>query len=320
MSAGDFSSPDGSRLASRRVSVLIPVYKGEAFVAKAVQSALNQSFPDVEVVIVNDGSPDDSRRVLEPFMSLPNVRYVEKPNGGVASARNAGLRVATGCYVALLDQDDAWLPNKLERQVALLESRPEVALVHADVTYIGPDDGVLPHDPHFPVKVEGRCFREFFIANPVMACTALVRRSVLDEVGSFDEAIRFSDDYDLWLRIVRRHAVAYVDEPLALYRVHDSNESRKIVGIVSATMEVLRKALRTMPECRETVGRCNVRKRFARLHCALARDHFRQNAWSRFSVHWLRAAMLDWPTVLQLGLPEPVRDRLRWYSKRLGFG
>ena len=148
MSAGDFSSPDGSRLASRRVSVLIPVYKGEAFVARAVQSALNQSFPDVEVVIVNDGSPDDSRRVLEPFLSLPNVRYVEKPNGGVASARNAGLRVATGCYVALLDQDDAWLPHKLERQVALLESRPEVALVHADVTYDGPDDGVLPHDPH----------------------------------------------------------------------------------------------------------------------------------------------------------------------------
>lgn len=301
------------------VSVLIPIYKGEAFVRRAVESALAQTYPYVEVVIVNDGSPDNSRQVLEPFVTLPNVRYVEKRNGGVASARNAGLRVATGAYVALLDQDDAWDPHKLERQVAVLESRPEVALVHADVTYVGPDDRVLPHDPYFPANVQGHCFREFFVANPVMACTALVRRSVLDEVGGFDEAIRFSDDYDLWLRIVRHHAVAYIDEPLALYRLHDANESRKTAGIVLATMQVLRKSLSTIPDCRALVGDDALRVRFSRLECALSCFHFESRGWIAFAWHFGRAFWYDHSTALAIGLPNPALDRMRWYASRLGL-
>lgn len=301
------------------VSVITPVFGGERFVARAVESALAQSYRPVEMVIVNDGSPDRSKEVLAPFLSLPSVRYVEKPNGGVASARNAGLRIATGAYVALLDQDDAWYPHKLERQVAVLKSRTELALVHADVDYVDANGALLPHDPYFPARVEGNCFREFFLANPVMACTAVARRSAIDEAGGFDEAIPFSDDYDLWLRIARRHEVAYVDEPLAMYRLHGSNESRKTVGIVSATMQVLRKALETIPDCEQLVGRHGIRARFAQLECALSRHYFSNREWVRFGAHWLRALLLDRRTAVDLGLPAATLDRLRWYSKRLGL-
>lgn len=304
---------------SNLVTILIPVFKGEAFVARAVESALTQTQPDVELVIVNDGSPDNSRRVLEPYLSRPNVRYIEKANGGVASARNAGLAIAKGCYVALLDQDDAWFPQKLARQVAILDARPEVALVHGDVTYVGPNDEVLPHDPYFPAKVEGRCFDKFFMANPVMACTAVFRRRVLAESGGFDEGIAFSDDYDLWLRIARHHEVAYIDEPLAMYRMHADNESRKIAGIVSATMHTLRKALRTIPDCRTLVGDANIRLRFARLECALSRFHFSNRRWLPFVWHLARAATHDTATAAALGLPANALDRLHWYSKKLGL-
>lgn len=301
------------------VSVIVPVYKGRDFVARAVASARSQTYSRVEIVVVNDGSPDDSQRVLQPYLDLPNVKYVEKSNGGVASARNAGLSVSTGEFVALLDQDDVWYPQKLERQVAVLSRHPEVALVHADVTYIDADDAVLPRNPYFPAAVEGRCFERFFMANPVMACTALFRRSVVDAVGGFDEAIRFSDDYDLWLRIVRHHAVAYIDEPLAMYRVHGDNESRKTGGIVGATMQTLRKALQTIPDCRALVGDANVRLRFARLESALSRFHFSQHQWPRFAWHFLQAVRHDRKTASEFGLPAPALDRLRWYGKRLGL-
>jgi len=304
---------------SGKVSVLIPVYKGETYLGRAVESALAQTYPNLELLIVNDGSPDNSRQVLQPYLSRPNVRYIEKANGGVASARNAALSVATGEYVALLDQDDAWHPQKLERQVAVLSQHPEVALVHADVTYIDANDTVLPRDPYFPASVEGRCFDRFFMANPVMACTALFRRRVVDELGGFDEAIRFSDDYDLWLRIVRHHAVAYIDEPLAMYRVHGSNESRKVGGIVGATMQTLRKALQTIPDCRALVGSANVRLRFARLESALSRFHFSQGDWPRFAWHFLQAVRYDRKTAAAMALPAPTLDRLRWYGKRMGW-
>lgn len=302
-----------------RVSVLIPVYKGEEFVAQAVASALAQTHADVEIIIVNDGSPDGSRRALAPFLDLPNVKYIEKKNGGVASARNAALQVATGDYIALLDQDDLWVPHKLARQIAMFEQDSSVALVHADVTYIAADGSVLPRDPYFPKRVEGNCFSAFFMANPVMACTAVVRRSVLTDIGGFDETIRFADDYDLWLRIVRHHAVAYVDDPLAMYRVHASNESKKTVGIVSATMQVLRKALKTLPECAALVGPGNIDVRFARLECAISRHYFLRRHWGRFAQHWLKALARDRRTTFQLGLPAAALDRLQWYSKKLGL-
>lgn len=305
---------------SSLVSVLIPVYKGAAFVAQAIESALAQTYEDVELVIVNDGSPDDSRRVIEPYVSSPKVKYVEKPNGGVASARNAGLRSATGTYVGFLDQDDVWYPSKLSRQVAVLDRRPNVALVHSDVTYVDADGNQLPRDPYFPAKVEGSCFARFFMANPVMTCTALVRRSVIDAAGGFDEAIRFSDDYDLWLRIARHHEIAYVDEPLAMYRLHGQNESRKVAGIVTATVQVLRKALRTIPDCRALVGENNIRVRFAQLECALSQHYFSTGNWGRFGLHLVRALLNDAATARVRGLPGPAMNRLQWYRKRLGLG
>ena len=173
--------------------------------------------------------------------------------------------------------------------------------------------------PLFLWLTYGPAYLLLVLANPVMACTAVVRRSVLTEIGGFDETIRFADDYDLWLRIVRHHAVAYVDEPLAMYRVHASNESKKTVGIVSATMQVLRKALKTLPECAALVGPGNIDVRFARLECAISRHYFLSRHWGRFAQHWLRALARDRQTTFQLGLPPAVLDRLQWYFKRVGL-
>lgn len=138
-------------------------------------------------------------------------------------------------------------------------------------------------------------------------------------VFEFDESIQFSDDYDLWMRIVHDHAVAYVDEPLARYRLHDANESRKIAGIVSATIQVLRKTLRAFPDARALVGDDQVRRRFAQLECALSRHHFEQSQWAQFVRHLVLAMVHDRRVAQVRALPEPALDRLQWYARRMGL-
>lgn len=302
------------------VSVITPVYRGERFVSQAVQSVLDQTYPNIELIIVNDGSPDRSREILAPLLGLPKVRYVEQKNAGVAAARNTGLRLARGEFIALVDQDDLWYPQKLALQIDCFRRKPALGLVHGDVSYIDDAGRPLPRDPYFPANVSGRCLRQLFCGNPVMTCSVLFTRAAVERVGGFDDAIRFSDDYDLWLRMAAAgYEFAYIDRPIAKYRLHGANESRDTIGIVSATLQVLRKALRAIPGCRELVGGELVDRRLSSLECALSRVHFENRRWSLFAWHVCRALWYHRATAFQRGLPGPALDRLRWYSKRLGL-
>src|SRR5438067_2461064 len=118
------------------VSVIMPVYRGERFVAAAIESVLAQTYRSFELLIVNDGSPDASAREIARFLPHRQIKYIEQQNAGVAAARNTGLAHATGELVALLDQDDLWLADKLDRQIAYLDARPDVGLVHTRVQCI----------------------------------------------------------------------------------------------------------------------------------------------------------------------------------------
>ena len=300
----------------RRVSIVMPVYKGERFIARAIESVLGQTYPHIELIIVNDGSPDSSAEIIKPYIADGRVKYIEQKNAGVAAARNTALQHATGTYIGLCDQDDEWLPHKAEKQMEYLGAHPEAGLVHGDVDFIDEFGQPLPHEPYFPAAVSGQCFARMYMGNPVMAVAAMFRRSVVDAVGSFDPAIRYSDDYDLWLRIAACHAVGYLDEPVARYRWHAENNSHHQVAIREYTLRVLRKAERELPDACSRVPLADRRLRYCRLYDQLAHCARAESRPFAAVGYALRAAASDpWRTANSV-IPTSVRNRAAWYWSR----
>lgn len=199
------------------VSAILPVYNRETSVARAVESVLAQTYRPLELIVVDDGSTDGTRRVLEQFGA--RITLLRQPNAGAYAARNLGLRHARGEFVAFIDSDDVWFPHRLSAQVPLMQ-RPEVGLVFGDAIHVTPHGRsertcfrVSP--PH-----RGRVAPQFAWSNFVPTTCVLVRRGILDEAGGFPESNAISVDYLMWFRIALRHELDYVDAPVAEYMVH----------------------------------------------------------------------------------------------------
>ena len=166
----------------KRVSVIIPAYNADNFIAESVTSALNQTYPDVEIIVVNDGSTDNTEKSLAPFMDL--IIYIKKENGGPASARNIAIKRSTGEYICFLDADDIFLPHKLERQVNFMEKNSECGLVFADASIIGGKEAIRRDSLLGGLPVyQGHVFRHLFINNFIITLTVMIRREVLDKCG-----------------------------------------------------------------------------------------------------------------------------------------
>lgn len=195
-----------------RVSVIIPTYNSGPLVVEAVESALAQTAPPHEVIVVDDGSTDDTADRLTRFGD--RIRYVRQTNARVAAARNNGVRTATGDAVAFLDADDVWHPEKLARQVAALDADPDLGLVGTDVF---PWPGGLP-DPPVASAVTRYTTDAMLPNNPITTSSVLVRRAVLDRAGEFDRQLFGPEDYDLWLRCSRVAGVGILGCQLTGYR------------------------------------------------------------------------------------------------------
>ncbi len=205
---------------SGSVSVVIPSYNRAHYLPRAVASVLAQTVPVQEVLIVDDGSTDDTEAVVGG-LSGP-IRYFRKPNGGPGSARNVGIREARGQYVALLDTDDVWLPGKIARQVEILDTRPEVVLVHTAAAIIGAD-GRPTGDVWGKPEYRGWVRKKLLFANGINASSVLARKSVLEAAGGYDERFLLLENWELWLRVSRHGEFAYLEDRLIQYRIHDDN-------------------------------------------------------------------------------------------------
>ncbi|MDE2489565.1 MAG: glycosyltransferase family 2 protein [Elusimicrobia bacterium] len=197
-----------------KVSVVIPVYNGAATIERAVRSALAQTLRDLEVVVVDDGSTDATPEVLARI-SDPRLRVVRQANAGRSRARNVAVREARAPYVAMLDADDLAYPDRLARQAALLDARPEIALCGTWADWIEPDGTKREwRQPVEPEDVRSAMLR----SNCFIHSTVMVRKEAFEEAGGYDERLVFSEDYDLFLRLVARHAGANVPQVLGAYR------------------------------------------------------------------------------------------------------
>lgn len=213
-SGADPVSHRGREPARPRVSVVIPTYNRAALCARAVRSALAQTLKDVEVIVVDDGSTDGTReRLASEFGSA--VRVLCQSNAGVSAARNAGVRAARAPLIAFLDSDDTWHVDKLEAQVAWLDSHPDFALVLCDLAIVRTDGslaGTLSRRSRLPR--DGDILADVLRAPALVPSTVLVRKRAFEEVGGFDADLRTAEDVDLHLRIAARHKIGLLDRPL----------------------------------------------------------------------------------------------------------
>jgi glycosyltransferase involved in cell wall biosynthesis len=210
------------------ISVIIPSYNNAPYIGRAIDSILTQSFTDFEIII-DDCSTDNSREVIESYLSKDariHVIYHEQ-NKGVSAARNNGIRVATGNYIAILDADDAFLPTRLDCMHKKITENPDIALVHSDIYVITEQEeiiGILKGDASYSRGyVQGEVLRRrgCHLDKPLM------KKECIESVGLYDESLMGGEDYDLYHRLTHRYPVDYVQEPLYLYRLHGTNVTKR---------------------------------------------------------------------------------------------
>jgi glycosyltransferase involved in cell wall biosynthesis len=197
-----------------RVSVLISTYNRLPKVKEAIDSVLKQTYRDFELWVVDDGSTDGTGELLKVFGN--KIKYLCQVNRGVSAARNLGLKVSRGKYVAFLDSDDLWEPRKLEIQVRCMEANPQFPLCYTDEIWIRMGVRVNPKKKH--AKYSGWIFEKCLPLCIISPSSAIMKRTLLDEIGGFDENLPVCEDYDFWLRVTRRYPVLFIDKKLIVKR------------------------------------------------------------------------------------------------------
>ena len=252
------------------VSVIIHTYNNEKFIAETVASVLNQTYKDYEIIVVDDGSVDGTRDVLMPYMQ--KIRYHYKENGGIASAKNAGIGLSQAEFVAFLDHDDLWVPDKLQLQMEHFNENPQIGLVYAKYTSFR-DGKELRTKPE--KGYSGWIFKELLSKSFIQTSTVVVKRECLDAVGPYDETFSLGDEYDMFLRIARKFQCGFVDKGLTRYRVHDTNASNNDFLFDNENLGVYKKIYNNFTDL-DGVEKKILRKRIARYSMKVAEGLYSQ--------------------------------------------
>ena len=210
-----------------QVSVIIPTYNRAHLLRESIESVLSQTHRDLELIVVDDGSTDDTEKVVSSY--LPHLTYLYQEHQGVSAARNKGLERAQGNYLTFLDSDDLWLPTKLQLQMRFMKHHPDALICYTEEIWIRRGVRVNPMKKH--KKYSGMIFEYCLPRCIVSPSSVLIDPRVLDDVGTFDETFEACEDYDLWLRISSRYPIYLIDTPLIVKRGgHDDQLSHTIIS------------------------------------------------------------------------------------------
>ena len=227
------------------VSVVVATYNMGRFLPEAVRSALGQTYSNVEVIIVDDGSSDDTPAIVTQWRDEVRVRVHRQSNQGQTSAKNKGIELSRGSYLGFLDADDVWLPDKLARQMPLFAGRPQVGVVYSDYERMDQDGRPLPKGPTRMYR--GRISAQLLIDNFVSFPSAVVRRACLDRYGAFDTSLDMGIDYDLWLRLSVHCEFDFVAEPTVRYRIWSGQMSKNVRGRYEAGIGIMQRFIERNP-------------------------------------------------------------------------
>lgn len=310
------------------VTVIMAVYNGEAYLAAAIESALQQTYANLELVVVDDCSSDDSVRIVERHLPDGRIVFVRNDhNVGVAASRNRALTLAKGELITFLDQDDIWLPHKLDIQVAAIQAHPEVGLMHAEYGRIDPEGQLLPayqklaaeqfDNPAAAIDVRD-VFSEIFLSNNIQPLTSMIPRKVIDAVGVFEADLPGVDDYELWLRIALRYPVGHIQTIVGYWRKHPGQQSNKGHTMLVMRIKALDRVLSRFPEAEQRVPR---EAFIARMHsmCRSAANytmyylHDYSTARELFAraVKYRPADLATWGKLAYCSLPDSLRNALK---------
>lgn len=214
------------------ISVIIPNYNNSHYVCDAIQSVLAQTHGSFEIIVVDDGSTDDSREVITSFGD--QVRYIWQENKGLAGARNTGILAARGELIGLLDADDQWLPNYLETMASLAVLHPEAAVYYCSAQGMDADGQDLPQIFGGPAVPPSEIYQVLLRANMLIPSTVVLRRSLVEAAGLFDQTLRSCEDWDLWFRLLPGSTFVGTSECLVRYRLHGSSLSKNLNGMHEA--------------------------------------------------------------------------------------
>ncbi|MDF5714303.1 MAG: glycosyltransferase [Rhizonema sp. NSF051] len=227
-----------------KVSVVIPAYNSMQYLPETLESVLNQTFTEFEVLIINDGSSDNTVEWASAIKDS-RVKLISQENQGLPGARNTGIYHAQADYIAFLDADDLWEPTKLAKQVSCLDKYPEVGLVHAWMALV--DVGGKSTGRVLKSNVEGCAWEQIVQWNTIACPSVMVRRCCFDRVGVFDRCLRSVEDWDMWIRIAVEYPLAVIKEPLAYYRQVPNSMSKNCQVMEEAFHQVIEKTFQSAP-------------------------------------------------------------------------
>lgn len=222
------------------VSVVIATRNYGKYLAGAIRSVLEQTWTDLELIVIDDGSTDDTPQVVRKFASESRLRYIRTDGLGQSRAKNLGILLSGSDLIAFLDGDDEWLPTKLESQLPLFVDA-DVGVVYSHRVTMD-ETGNLIERASSPL-IRGRIYDDLLRANPICFSSVIVRRYVFEAIGMFDANLSLAIDYDLWLRVARHFEFDFIDTPLVRYRTGHANLSSRITERISSVLGILTRSL-----------------------------------------------------------------------------
>lgn len=293
----------------KTISVIIPTYNYARFLREAIDSALAQTCSALEVIVVDDGSTDDTPRILAGYGD--RIRSIRQDNQGVSAARNTGIAAARGEYLAFLDSDDVWKPRKLERDIARFGADPELGLVHCGAETFDNSGKTIAV---FLNGMEGWVARDLLrLDRQVIAAPGsgtMVPKRVAEEIGGFDTRLQPSEDWDFCYRVATRYRAGFVPEVLVRYRLHGSGIHLNVPRMENSMLMALEKAFTSDDPAVQSLRR----QTYGRVHRILAGCYFQSHEPRRFFRHMFKSLRYD-PRNLQYFAACPLRVMFRAFAR-----
>ena len=301
------------------ISVIIPTYNSDKYIGEAIHSVLRQTCTDYEIIVIDDGSTDNTRGIIEKY--FPEVEYFYIPNQGVSIARNYGIRRARGEFIAFLDADDLWLPEKLAMQLKLFEADKELMMVFTETRVFDTNGIKKATFSKKEMLMKGDIVKNIFLYSHVSLPTVMVRRQVFHEIGCFDENLKAAEDDNLWMRIALKCRIHLLDEVLVHVRSTENSLSRSPSNIFYGVLKNIELIEKIYPELRKRLGRANIWKKKSVVYSSYGYYYFSSGDYAMARRYYLKS-ITYYPQICSLMyfifslLPSSIIEQVRKIKRK----
>ena len=305
-----------------RVSVVIPTYNRQHYIRQCIESVLSQTLPVHEIIIIDDGSTDNTIHTINDYIKNGKVKYFYQDNTGVSSARNAGFSISSGTHIAFLDSDDTWKNTKNEEQILFLKKNTSIKFVHTDTELIDDKSTTINNTTYRDFSASGFCFYHVMKCCSINISSALFDRCVLNNIGIFDTRLAGSEDYELLMRVAYHYEIGFINKKLSCYRIHSSSTS-------SNRLEILLQAIKAIDILlsKKILDKKNsnlLHKRKSNFYYRLAKRSFYEFHNKKLTLSFLKNAILinsfdlkNYALLLETITPTQLTKNIRWYKKKI---